>query len=179
VLLAAAVIVLIVILSIALGGGGSKGGHTTPPNSTAGTTTPTTASTPTTSTGSTPTTGTTGQAAKIVAQVNLNPPSGGSAKGVAEILKAGSTEAVAIVATHVAPNKAHDAYAVWIYNSSSDAVRLGFVSPGVGSTGKLQTEGSLPANASNFHHLIVTLETSPNPKTPGQIVLEGDLTGVS
>lgn len=179
VLLAAAVIVLIVVLSIVLSGGSSKGGHTTPHTGTAGTT-PTTASTPATSTtGSTPTTSTTGQAAKIVAQVNLNPPSGGSAKGVAEILKAGSTQAVAIVATHVAPNKAHDAYAVWVYNSPSDAFRLGFVSPGVGSSGKLQTEGPLPANASHFHHLIVTLESSPNPKTPGQIVLEGDLTGVS
>jgi hypothetical protein len=181
VLLAAAVIVLIVVLSIALSGGSSKAGHTTP--TTIAGTTPTTASTPTTpttstgSTGTTGTTSTTGQA-KVVAQVNLNSPSGGSAKGVAEVLKAGSNEAVAIVATHVAPNKTHDAYAVWVYNSGSDASRLGFVSPGVGSTGKLQTEGPLPANASHYHHLIITLETSPNPKTPGQIVLEGDLTGV-
>jgi hypothetical protein len=184
VLLAAAVIVLVIVLSIALSGGGSKGGHTPPLATTASTTpttgsTPTTASTPTTSTSPTGTTSTTGQAAKIVAQVNLNPPSGGSAKGVAEVLKSGSTEAVAIIAQHVAPNKAHDAYAVWIYNSSTDAVRLGFVSPGVTSSGKLQTEGPLPANASHFHHLIITLESQSNPKTPGQIVLEGDLTGVS
>jgi outer membrane biosynthesis protein TonB len=189
VLLAAAVIVLVIVLSIALSGGGSKGGHTTPAAA-AGTTpttastpsttsTPTTASTPTTSTSATGTTSTSGQSAKIVAQVNLNAPSGGSAKGVAEVLKAGSTEAVAIIAQHVAPNKAHDAYAVWAYNSPTDAVRLGFVSPGVTSSGKLQTEGPLPANASHFHHLIITLETQSDPKTPGQIVLEGDLTGLS
>lgn len=179
-LLAAAVIILVVVLSIALGGGGGKGNHTPAAStgSTTPTTTPTTASTPTTSTPSTGTT-TTGQSAKIVAQVNLNSPTGGAAKGVAEILKAGSTQAVAIIATHVTPNKAHDAYAVWVYNSATDAVRLGFVSPGVGSSGKLQTEGPLPSNASHFHHLIVTLETQANPKTPGPIVLEGDLTGVS
>ena len=175
-LLAAAVIVLIVILSLALSGGGSKSGHKTPAAST-----PTTTSTPTTNstTATTSTTSTTGQSARIVAQVNLSAPAGGSAKGVAEILKAGSTEAVAIIATNVAPNKAHDAYAVWVYNSATDAHRLGFVSPGVGSSGKLQTEGGLPTNASHYHHLIITLETQSDPKTPGQIVLEGDLTGLS
>ena len=178
VLLAAAVIIVIVVLSIALGGGGSNSSHTTPPASSTPST-PTTASTPTTSTPSTGTTTTGGQSAKIVAQVNLNSPAGGPAKGVAEVLKAGTTEAVAIIATHVTPNKAHDAYAVWVYNSPTDAVRLGFVSPGVTSSGKLQTEGPLPANASHFHHLIVTLETQANPKTPGPIVLEGTLTGVS
>ena len=178
VLIAAAIVVLAIVLSIALGGGGGKkhaaGGTAT--------STPTTASTPAGSTGSTAgtgSTGTTGAGAKIVGQVNLNPPSGGPAKGVAEVLKAGSNLAVAILAQHLTPNTKRNAYAVWVYNSPSDSHLLGFVSPQVGSSGKLQTEGPLPTNAAHYHHLIVTLETQAAPKTPGSIVLEGTLTGVS
>jgi hypothetical protein len=185
VLVAAAVIVLVIILSIALGG--SKGGHTTPATTPAGTSTPTTASTPALSTGSTGTTGgtgstgttgTTGQA-KIVAQVNLKPPSGASTPaGIAEVLKAGSNEALAILAQHLPPNK-HDAYAVWLYNSSTDAKLLGFVSPPVSSNGQLRTEGGLPSNAAHYRQLIITLETSGTPKTPGRIILQGALKGLS
>lgn len=176
VLLAAAVIVLVIVLSIVF-----SGGNKNKPASSAGNTVPTTTgSTGATGlTGGTGTTGSTGLTggtkAKLVAQVNLNPPSGGAAKGIAEILRAGSNLAVAIIAEHVPPNKGHTAYAVWLYNSASDALRLGFVSPGVGSTGRLETTGPLPTNLSHFHHLIVTLETSASPKQPGQIVLEGTL----
>ena len=185
-LAAAAVIVLVIILSIALSGGGSKSG-TPAATTTAVTTTPTTPTTATLATGSTGTTGgtgstgttgTTGQA-KIVAQINLRPPSGASSPaGIAEVLKAGSNEALAILAQHLTPNK-HDAYAVWLYNSSTDAKLLGFVSPPVGSNGQLRTEGGLPSNAAHYHQLIITLETSGTPKTPGTIILQGQLKGLS
>jgi hypothetical protein len=177
VLTAAAIIVLVIVLSLALSGGSSK--KTTSTGTTASTgATSTTGSTG--GTGSTGATGGTGAAgAKVLAQINLKPPSGGSAVGIAELLQAGSTRAVAILAQHLAPNNGHDAYAVWLYNSSSDAVLLGFVSPQVGSSGQLRTEGSLPTNASHFHHLIVTLETTGKPKAPGKIELEGTLTGLS
>ena len=68
---------------------------------------------------------------------------------------------------------------MWLYNSPTDAKILGFVNPGVSQTGKLSTAGGLPANASHYKHLIVTLETSANPKVPGTIILQGTLTGLS
>jgi hypothetical protein len=179
VLLAAAIIVLVIILSIALSGGGGKPAHTTAAQTTSSTTTPTTTSTPASTTGSTGSTGTTGQA-QVVAQINLRPPSGGSSPvGIAEVLKAASNEALAILASHLTPNTKHDAYAVWLYNSATDAKLLGFVSPAVTSDGKLRTEGALPSNASHYHQLIVTLETNGTPKSPGKIVLQGTLKGVS
>jgi hypothetical protein len=52
------------------------------------------------------------------------------------------------------------------------------VNPGVGKNGRLETAGGLPSNAGRFKQLLVTLETTANPKSPGQIVLEGTLTGV-
>jgi Sigma-70, region 4 len=163
-LAAGAAIVIAVVLALVLSGGSSK-----KPASTASAA-KTTGSTPTTST-STP---------HVVAQINLNPPSGGVAKGIAEVLKEQGKTGIAIVAQGLTPNskKPPNAYAVWLYNSPSDSRILGFVNPGVGSNGRLQTAGGLPPNASHFQKLLVTLETQSNPKSPGTIVLEGPLSGV-
>ena len=118
---------------------------------------------------------------RIVAQINLNPPTATSrARGIADVVTQGSKTAVAIEAQGLAANSTHppNAYAVWLYNSPADSDRLGFVNPGVTSTGTLQTAGALPANAARYKRLIVTLETVADPRIPGPIVLEGTLTGV-
>jgi hypothetical protein len=164
-LIAAAVIVVIVIIALASSGGSKK--HST-----------TSAAQPTTT--ATATTGST--SAKVIAQINLTPPASGSkAAGIAEILREGSTDGIAIVAQNVPPNttKPADAYAVWLYNSPTDSHILGFVNPGVGSNGRLSTAGGLPANASHYKQLIVTRETTAHPTQPGTIILQGTLTGVS
>lgn len=130
---------------------------------------------------STTTTSTTSTAAKVVAQINLTPPATGSkAAGIAEVLREGTTNGIAIVAQNVPPNTTHppNAYAVWLYNSPTDAKILGFVNPGVPKSGKLSTAGGLPTNASHYKELIVTVESSANPKAPGTVVLQGALTGV-
>jgi hypothetical protein len=174
ILAAAAIIVLAIVLSLVLSGGGGK------KHSTGSASTPTTSSTPRSSTTGTSSTGSTsGSGAKLLAQINLKSPSGAPAVGIAQILKTSSTRAVAILGQHLTPNTRHNAYAVWLYNSPTDSVLLGFVSPAVGSSGKLQTLGTLPSNAAHFHKLIVTVETAPKPKTPGTIVLEGTLAGLS
>ena len=140
--------------------------------------------TPTAPTGSTPTTATTGSSsASVVAQINLSPPSTekkSKSAGIAEVLNEGSTDGVAIVAQNVPANttKPPNAYAVWLYNSPKDATLLGFVSPAVDKSGRLQTAGPLPKNASRFKQLIVTTETTAKPKTPGSILLQGALTGL-
>lgn len=176
------VAIIIVGVIVLLGSGGSK----KKPNALAST--PTTAvsttaagasssTTPTT----TSTTSTTSTAAKVVAQINLTPPAAGSkAAGIAEVLREGTTNGIAIVAQNVPPNTTHppNAYAVWLYNSPTDAKILGFVNPGVPTSGKLSTAGGLPTNASHYKELIVTVESSANPKAPGTVILQGTLTGV-
>ncbi len=112
-----------------------------------------------------------------LAQINLTAPSGGKAVGIAEVIKVGSTRGLAIVAQGLAANTKHDAYAVWLYSSSSDFYRLGYVQQAVTSNGKLQTAGRLPTNASHFKQILVTLQTGPANK-PGTIVLQGPLSGV-
>ncbi len=135
------------------------------------------AATSATATSSTPATGAT--TATPVAQINLLSPTGSkSTAGIAEVLRQGNNTAIAIVGQGLPANTKHNAYAVWLYNSGSDALRLGFVNPGVGKNGRLETTGPLPTNASRFKQVLVTIETTANPKAPGQVILQGNLTGV-
>jgi hypothetical protein len=176
ILIGGVVAVAIVVLLVVLLSGGSSGKK---PSTTA-------AKTPASSTSASSTTSTTSTtsstAARVIAQINLTPPTGGSkAAGIAEVLKEGANNGIAIVGQNVPPNatKPPNAYAVWLYNSPTDAHILGFVNPGVGKNGRLSTAGGLPANASHYKQLIVTVETQANPKTPGTIILQGALTGLS
>jgi hypothetical protein len=164
---AGAAAIIAVVLALVLSGGGSPRHHS------GSTSRPTIPTKPTT-------TATTSTGAQVVAQINLNPPSGGKAKGIAEVLREQGKVGIAIVADGLVPNKRNppNAYAVWLSNSPTDSLILGFVNPGVGTNGRLQTAGGLPANASHYHKLLVTLETKSKPKTPGPVVLEGTLMGL-
>jgi Sigma-70, region 4 len=169
------VAVVVVILLIISGGSSSK--KNTAASTPAASSTPAATATSTTNASST----TSSTATRVVGQINLAPPTAGSTKtkGIAEVLKQGSTDGVAIVAQDVPPNTKHDTYAVWLYNSPSDARILGFVNPGVGSNGRLSTVGPLPSNAAHYKNLVVTLETQGRPSQPGKIILQGQLTGLS
>ena len=168
----ALVVIGVVVVIIANSGGNSK-------SSSNSSSAASVSSSTTSSNGSSTTSGAT--TPQVVAQINLKPPSGGgTSAGIAEVLQEGGKKGIAIVAQHMAPNtrKPPNAYAVWLYNSAGDAQLLGFVNPGVGKNGRLSTAGGLPANASHFHKLIVTLETKASPKSPGTIVLSGPITGL-
>lgn len=176
--LGAVIVVAAVVVIALLSGGGSKKNATTNASTPASTSsTPTTSSTPSTSTSTTAANG-----AKLVAQINLVAPSSAAAKkpvGVALVLKQGKNTGVAIRAQNLPANGKHDAYAVWLYKSAKDNHILGFVNPAVGSDGVLQAESALPTNAGHFSELLITKETQQSPKSPGTIVLQGALKGLS
>jgi hypothetical protein len=163
---AAVIIAAIVVILLFVVGGSSSNPHRV---ASRGSTTPTSASTTGTST-----TSTTGE--KFLGQVNLNSPSGAKGRaGVAQVISEHSTLAVLLVAQGMPANTKRNAYAVWLYNSSADSHLVGFVDARVGSSGRLETEGQLPANTSHYKHMLVTVETAQKPKGPGPIVLEGSL----
>ena len=171
-------VVAVVLVLLLKGGSSPKPTASNPPTSSSASSS---ASTSTSTTSST-TTSSSSSAAHVIAQINLTPPAAGSkAAGIAEVLKEGTTDGIAIVAQNVAANttKPPNAYAVWLYNSPTDAHILGFVNPGVTSNGRLQTAGGLPSNAAHYKQLIVTVETAASPKVPGTIILQGTLTGLS
>ena len=94
------------------------------------------------------------------------------------MVKQGGKAAIAIVGHGLPPNTKHNAYAVWLYNAPAHAVLLGFVNPGVGKDGRLETTGPLPSNAAHFKQLLITVETVVKPQQPGQVILHGNLAGV-
>lgn len=106
-------------------------------------------------------------------------PSGGKTTGaIAEVVTQGKQSAIAIVGHGLPANTKRNAYAVWLYNKSDDAVRIGFVNPGVGKNGRLATTGPLPPNAARFKQLLITIETTVDPTQPGPVILRGNLTGL-
>jgi hypothetical protein len=167
----AVVVVVVVVILIAVLGGSSSSKPSSS-NAAASGTSPAGAS-------STSSTSTAGSNAQVVAQTNLNPPAGttSAAKGVAFVVKEGNAYGIVIEAARVRPNS-HNAYAAWLYNSPTDAYRIGFVSPLVGKSGQLQVGSLLPTNAGHFKQLLLTLETQSDPKSPGTITLEGPFKGV-
>jgi hypothetical protein len=175
--LAAAIVAAIVIFVIKPGGGSG-----TQPDRTGTVARVSSTNRPASASSSSQTT-TSSQSAAIVGQINLTPPTGGGkAKGVALVLRQGSLKGLGIEAQHVPPTTTNPrtTYAVWLYNSRSDATRLGYFSRGVNHKGELGSTAELPANAARYQYLIITLETgNTTSKTPGPVVLEGRLSDIA
>jgi hypothetical protein len=159
----AAVIVAVVL--IADGGGGSS--HTA--TSAAGAASAAAAS----STGATGSTGSTGASGPTEDQrLTLTSPDPSSkAVGVVEILSESGKNAFYLAAEHLPPTKGFF-YAVWLYNSPTSHEALS-KSPPVGANGRLQGGALLPANAGEYHKMLLTRETSDRPSHPGPVVLSG------
>jgi hypothetical protein len=163
-LAAAVAIVLVLVFGVFTGGSThrhpARAAHTGTPSSSPSTTT---------------------NGTKVLAQINLKPPNGGgSPLGVAEVLRINGQTGVVIVANGLAPNRKRppNHYAVWLYSAPTASELVGVVKGLVGSNGRLETGGGLPSNAARYREVLVTLETTPNPKTPGKIVLTGQLKGL-
>ena len=96
------------------------------------------------------------------------------AVGVVEILSEGSKRAFYIAAAHLPPSRGFF-YAIWLYNSPSSHQALSRAPP-VGSNGRLEGGALLPANAGEYHQMLLTRETSNRPSSPGPTVLSGPFT---
>jgi Sigma-70, region 4/Anti-sigma-K factor rskA, C-terminal len=112
-----------------------------------------------------------------VAQINLLPPRRGSrAVGLAQVFRRGDQRAIILAAQGVSGG----AYALWLYNSSSDARFLGLVPRRVARGQRFATQGLLPTGAERYRYLVVTRESLATtsrraPSRPGPIVLQGRL----
>jgi hypothetical protein len=148
-LVAAVVIVVVIVILVSSGGGNSHSGATS--------------------------TGASGQTHAVARFVlhGVGTASGAAGSGSVERRKTGLL--LLLSARGLAANHGNS-YGVWLFNSASDAHLLGFVDPRVGRAGIFSSGAGLPADATHFHGLIVTIETSTDPKTPGPIVLRASLT---
>jgi hypothetical protein len=152
-------VVVAVILLTNNGGKSSNGGAST--------------STATTPAHTTSTSASSGAKPKIDKKVSLEAVEPSlKASGEAYVLSQGKRRAFYVTA-HGLPASQGFFYAVWLYNSPSSSAPLGR-SPTVGSDGKLEGGGPLPANARDYAKMVVSRETSTHATHPTQIVLSGD-----
>ncbi|HSZ04306.1 MAG TPA: sigma-70 region 4 domain-containing protein [Solirubrobacteraceae bacterium] len=91
--------------------------------------------------------------------------------GTAYILSEGAKQAFFIEAQNIPAAKGFY-YAIWLYNSPSNALPLS-KSSAVGSSHKLAGGSALPSNAGDYREMLLTRETNPHPKRPGHVVLRG------
>jgi hypothetical protein len=173
-LLLAGIVVVVIVVVVLLsggGGGGSSGGSGASDGTNASTSTSTTGHTTSSSAKGTKPSSTTGSKAKVTNQITLSPPEPSSKSiGIAEVLAEGSQHAIYVAAEHLPPTHGF-VYVLWLYNSSSSAQAIGKTT--VNSTGRMQAGALLPANAGDYHQLLLTRETVEQPTQPNHTVLSG------
>lgn len=156
----AVIAVIVAVVLIATGGSSSparpNSASTTPANSASSTT---------------PSTG----AGKTIRHLVLTgTASGQNAFGAGAVVSQHGGLLLLLQARGLAPNH-HNFYGVWLYNSQQDAKLLGFVAPPVGAAGTFSSSVALPADATRFHSVIVTVEPTDLSKVPGTAVLRSPL----
>jgi cytoskeletal protein RodZ len=97
--------------------------------------------------------------------------SSSDASAIVEILTEDGKHAFYITAKNLPPSNGFF-YAVWLYNSATESLGLGRA-PAVGSSGRLEGGLLLPSNASDYHEMLLTKETTTRPTHPGPVVLSG------
>jgi len=161
-------IVIVVVVAIVLltsGGGGSSHNTSTATGTTA-------SSTNTTSTASTGTQSSASKTPTVTNQLKLTSPEPSSkAIGIVEVLAEGAQRAFYLAAEHLPPSQGFS-YLIWLYNSPTSAEAIS-KAPAVGSNGRLQGGALLPSNAGDYHHILLTRETSEHPTHPGPVALSG------
>ncbi len=121
------------------------------------------------------TTSTSGAQAKAQARITMHPQNPASpSTGTVQILTEGEKKAFFIQAEHIPSTSGKTFYAVWLYNSPSNALALS-KSPPVGASHKLAGAALLPSNAADYKEILLTRETSVRPSRPGPVVLRGHL----
>jgi hypothetical protein len=122
-------------------------------------------------------TGTTAKASgpTVNARITLRSPSGAShGEGQLDVLSEGAKRAFYVLAQHLPPTHGFF-YALWLYNSVSSHEPLSR-GPAVGASGRMEGGALLPANAGEFHEVLLTRETKPHPTHPGLVILRGRFT---
>jgi hypothetical protein len=112
---------------------------------------------------------------QVVGQINLtSSPEDADYVGLVQIVNQNGERALAIVGQDLPPSSERAAYAVWLYNSPSQARRLGFPPP-VGEDGRLSGLATLPENAGDFREVVISRDSDAEQDRPGRIVLRGEL----
>jgi hypothetical protein len=115
----------------------------------------------------------------VKAQVNLTPPKGAPASkalAIVQIVTSNGQNVVNAVAQGL-PTTSKAAYGIWAYTSPTETRLIGGFDK-TDNKGHLVHQGALPQDVTDvtrYKEILVTRETSGNPKTPGTIYLRGPM----
>jgi len=116
-----------------------------------------------------------------VGEIRLRGVNGSKGNGVMRLYTAQGQLAFTLAGTGVPPNRSNEAYAVWFTTPGGGSQRLGFAQP-VGANGQLGTTGprtedldKFPRWLARYKQVVVSRERNGNARTPGPIVLRGNL----
>ncbi len=174
-------IAVVVVVAVVLIAGNSGGGSGSPTKSVASTTT-STSSTPSSSQSSTQSSGTaTSTSTSSTATPKEESHStltstvpGSKATGSVLVLSESGKRAFYLQVTGLAAAPSGSVYAVWLTGTGVKAEAVG-VLPAANSAGRIEGGALLPGNATSYHRVIVTRETSQQPSHPSAALLSAPL----
>jgi hypothetical protein len=109
---------------------------------------------------------------KVDNEIKLTPTDPGSKSlGLVYVLSEHGVRAFFIAAQGIPAAKGFY-YAVWLYNSPTSALPLSETNK-VGHEHSLAGGSRLPADAGEYHEILLTKETNPHPTRPGHVVMRG------
>jgi hypothetical protein len=119
---------------------------------------------------------------RVTAQVNLTPPQDAPEKkavAIVQVVDVKGQQAINAVSQGL-PTPKNAAYGIWVYSSPSQARLIGGFNK-TDNKGHLVFQGALPQDfdISAYNEILVTRETSGNPKRPGTVYLRGTISGGS
>lgn len=174
----AAVVIVAVLLIVGVGGGGGGSHSTTHTGTSANAGSTQSQGKGATTSGTSTTTGSTtgsGSPTNHGKALTLTPPNPSSSKAVAVayVLSQKGQRAFYVFAKGLPTPPSGVFYAVWLEGAASAAdYPLGSL-PAKGPSGLVEGGGPLPTNASSYHRIVITSETSHHPSHPGPTVLGG------
>ena len=110
----------------------------------------------------------------------MRPPGGGEARATATLITQSGRESIAIAGQNLQPTTERAFYGLWLANSRSDAVFLGYAPP-VAENGRMRLFDALPdtADPSQYEEIWLTREVvtedTTTPSQPGQVALSGPI----
>jgi hypothetical protein len=111
-----------------------------------------------------------------LAHIKLSPLSGtSSATGQAEISETNSRLTIQLYADHIKTN--HRRYGIWLYSSPRHELYLGHqIGPVIWPhTSLVGVTPTLPHNYRSYRHLLITVQPSRKPTSPGRVLLAGNI----
>lgn len=115
---------------------------------------------------------------RVIAAAQLKPPPGspaGKALGIAQFARQQNQTILGVAAQDMPKAAKGSGYGVWLTGGSSAPLWLGYFSA-VNNKGQVGAQTVVPVSPTAYKTMLITLESTKNPKSPGKTYLSGAIT---